>query len=159
MAAREKRQTKAELLGEVSLAFRQEQNWVQAFDALVAERLGINLTDLRCMDIVAQHGGLTAGELAEAAHLTSGAVTAVLDRLERAGYARRIRDRTDRRRVRVELTDKASRAASEIYGPLGEGLHAVLGRYTAEELKVVLDLLRRSAEVHDRNLERLKASE
>lgn len=153
----EKRRTKAELIGEVGLAFRQEQNRGQAFDELAAERLGINLTDLRCIDIVEQHGGLTAGELAEAAHLTTGAVTAVLDRLERAGYARRVRDEADRRRVRVELTAKAAKAAGEIYGPLGEGFYAVLDRYTADELRMVLDLLHRAAEVQARSLERLQS--
>jgi DNA-binding MarR family transcriptional regulator len=153
----EKRQTKAQLMDEVGLAFRQDQNRGQAFDELAAQRLGINLTDLRCIDIIEQHGGLTAGELASAAHLTTGAVTAVLDRLERAGYARRVRDETDRRRVRVELTEKAGEAAREVYGPLGAGFHAVLDRYTVEELRMVLDLLHRAAEVHARSLARLKA--
>jgi DNA-binding MarR family transcriptional regulator len=153
----EKRRNKAELIGELALAFRQDQNRGQAFDELVAERLGINLTDLRCIDIVEQHGGITAGELAEAAHLTTGAVTAVLDRLERAGYAQRVRDQTDRRRVRVELTESAQQAAGALYGPLAEGFNALMDRYTADQLEIVLDLLRRGAEVHARSFERLKS--
>jgi DNA-binding MarR family transcriptional regulator len=152
-----KRQTKAELMAALGQAFRESQNRAQAFDELAAERLGINLTDLRCMDLIEQHGGLTAGELAEAAHLTTGAVTAVLDRLERAGYARRVRDRVDRRRVRAHLTAKAEEAAGAIWGPIAEESPSLLDRYTTEEISLVLDVMRRSAEFQDRHIERLKS--
>jgi DNA-binding MarR family transcriptional regulator len=151
------KQTKAELIEALMLAFRQDQNRTQAFDETAAHRLGINITDLRCLDIVQQHRRITAGGLADAAHLTTGAVTAVLDRLERIGYARRVRDDADRRRVMVELTPEFERAAWEIWGPVGQEFQAVLERYTAEELGVVLDMLRRGAEVHDRIHARLKA--
>ncbi|HSI80675.1 MAG TPA: MarR family transcriptional regulator [Solirubrobacterales bacterium] len=164
-----KRRTKAELIGELGLAFRREQNRNQAFDERAAERLGINLTDLRCIDIIEQHAGesarpgadgdeargITAGELAAAAHLTTGAVTAVIDRLERAGYARRVRDRVDRRRIRIELTPKARRETAEIYGPRGWAFHRLFERYTVAELELVLDLIRRSAEVGADELARL----
>jgi DNA-binding MarR family transcriptional regulator len=151
------RQTKAELIAALGQAFRESQNRGQAFDELAAERLGVNLTDLRCMDLIEQHGGLTAGELAEAAHLTTGAVTAVLDRLERAGYARRVRDKADRRRVRAHLTPKAERAAGAIWRPIAEEYPSVLARYTTEELGLVLDAMRRSAEFEDRHIKRLKS--
>lgn len=164
------RRTKAHLIAELGLAFRREQNLSQAFDELAAERLGINLTDLRCLDIVEQHGGgrpapeatgdeplgITAGELAEEAHLTTGAVTAVLDRLERAGYARRVRDPADRRRVRIALTAKAGRAAAEIYEPRGRAFGHLFDRYTTAELRLLLDLIRRSAAVGGDELERLE---
>jgi len=150
------RPTKADLIAELGLAFRRDQNRAQAFDELAADRLGINLTDLRCMDIVEQHGGLTAGELAAAAHLTTGAVTAVLDRLEDAGYARRVSDPDDRRRVRVELTAKAQRATGEIWGPAAEAYFSLFDRYTVEQLEGMLDLLGRSAAVQARLLESLE---
>lgn len=153
----QRRRTKAELIAEVGLAFRREQNRGQAFDELVAERLGIGLTDLRCIDIIEQHGGLTAGELAAAAHLSTGAVTGVLDRLERAGYARRVADEADRRRVRVELTDRARRAAGEIFAPVGEAFNGVFERYTVDELGLVLDLLRRCHSVGTRLLADLES--
>ena len=79
-----------------------------AFDDATAERLGINRTDLDCTDIIERHGGITAGELAAEAGLTTGAVTAVIDRLERAGYARRVRDDEDRRRIKVEVPRSSS---------------------------------------------------
>lgn len=150
------RKTKAELVGELGMAIRRDQNASQAFDELAAQLLGINLTDLRCIDIVEQRGRLTAGELAEAAHLTTGAVTAVLDRLERAGYARRVRDTADRRRVLVELTGKIEAATGEIWGPAGAAFNRLLDRYTAAELQLVIDLLQRGAAVQAEQIERLK---
>ena len=72
--------------------------------------LGLNRTDTRCLDIIERLDGVSAGRLASEAGLSTGAVTTVLDRLERAGYARRVPDPGDRRRVLVELTPR--RAAS-----------------------------------------------
>lgn len=163
-----KRRTKADVIADLGLAFRREQNRSQAFDELAAARLGINLTDLRCIDIIEQRAGdaagggdggatagITAGELAAEAHLTTGAVTAVLDRLERAGYARRVPDPADRRRVRIELTATVGQAAAEIYGPRGQAFHELFDRYTTDQLELLLDVIERSIEVGDRELERL----
>jgi DNA-binding MarR family transcriptional regulator len=83
---------------------------------------------------------MTAGELAEANGLTTGAVTRLLDRLERAGYARRVRDTGDRRCVLVELTELANRRAAELYGPIGEAGQTTLDRYTADQLALVVRL-------------------
>jgi DNA-binding MarR family transcriptional regulator len=87
-------------------AFRAYQTANDNFDQAIADRLGMNRTDMRCVDLIDQAGGMTAGELAKAAGLTSGAVTAVVDRLEKAGMARRVADPSDRRRVRIEVTPK-----------------------------------------------------
>ena len=72
--------------------------------------LGLNPTDVRCVDLLDQHGTMTAGALAELAGLSTGAVTFLLDRLERAGFVRRVRDLEDRRRVLVELVPLAADA-------------------------------------------------
>src|SRR4051812_20650922 len=100
------RKDKKELVGELISEFRIAGNQDSAFDNLAAERLGVNRTDLHCINIIENSGGLTAGELAKEAGLTTGAVTGVIDRLERAGYARRVSDPADRRRVKVEVTPK-----------------------------------------------------
>src|SRR6185295_2016536 len=92
----------------------------ELFDSLVIELAGINRTDWRCLDILGTRGPMTAGQLAEAVRLTTGAVTGVLDRLETAGLVRRVRDTEDRRRVMVELTDEVARQAAPVYGPLME---------------------------------------
>ena len=73
-------------------AVRAYQTGVDNFDQAVADHIGINRTDGRCIDLIDQAGGMTAGELAKAAGLTTGAVTAVIDRLEKAGVAQRVAD-------------------------------------------------------------------
>ena len=86
---------------------RANQRATDVVDDLVCQLLGVNRTDARCLDILDQQGSMSAGDLAEASRLTTGAITAVIDRLERAGYARRVPDPSDRRRVLVEPTEKA----------------------------------------------------
>jgi DNA-binding MarR family transcriptional regulator len=149
--------SKRRLVDELIREFRISGNIDNAFDALAAERLGISETDLHCMNIIENSGGLTAGELAVQSGLTNGAITGVLDRLERAGFAQRIPDPSDRRRVQVEVTAEFYKRAELIWGPIAEDLQATLGkRYTKEELERMTDFLRVTAEVGQRHLERLR---
>ena len=90
----------------------------ELFDSTVMALAGVNRTDWRCLDILGTRGAMTAGQLADAVRLTTGAVTGVLDRLEAAGLVRRIRDTQDRRRVIVEITEEVSRVSAPVYGPL-----------------------------------------
>ena len=130
-----------------------------AFDDATADRLGINRTDLNCIDIIERHGGITAGELAAEAGLTTGAVTAVIDRLERAGYARRVRDDEDRRRITVEVTPELERLAGALYGPMMEEWEAMMNRATTEQLQLMVDFMREANEVKPRHVERLRRAE
>src|SRR5687768_15114142 len=79
------------------------------FHTVIADRLGIGVTDLKCYSIVRQMGPITAGVLAEQVRLTTGAITGVIDRLEQAELVRRVRDPHDRRRVVVELQPNPER--------------------------------------------------
>jgi DNA-binding MarR family transcriptional regulator len=157
MSPPKKRQGKQELIDALGMAFRQAQNRTQVFDELVAARLGINTTDLLCLDLIEQNQRLTAGKLAELAGLTTGAVTGVLDRLERLGYARRIRDERDRRRVFVELTDAAVERTHAIYGPFKEEWDRLLSRYTVDELRLFVEMLGLGEEVGVRQVEHLRS--
>ncbi len=149
----QKKDLVAELIGE----FRTAGNQDSAFDNLAAERLGLNRTDLHCINIIENSGGLTAGQLAAEAGLTSGAVTGVIDRLERAGYARRALDPSDRRRVKVEVTPKFYTRADRIWGPVAADWASRLGaRFTAEELERVIEFLRTSNDLSREHLERLR---
>jgi DNA-binding MarR family transcriptional regulator len=155
----ETRQTKAELIEQLMEQFRISGIQDNAFDDATAERLGVNRTDLNCIDIIERSGGVTAGELAREAGLTTGAVTAVIDRLERAGYARRVRDDEDRRRVTVEVTPKLEREAAKVYGPMPEEWLAVFNRATAEQLAAMLELMRAGNAVKPRYIERVRRGE
>src|SRR6201986_4353155 len=83
---------------EFLLAVRRAGAVMQLLGAASAERIGINVTDLNCLNILALGGHMTAGDLAKRTGLTTASITGVLDRLEEAGFVRRERDPGDRRR-------------------------------------------------------------
>jgi DNA-binding MarR family transcriptional regulator len=147
-----------ELLGRLALAIRASQNVSEAFDEQVAATLGINRTDLRCLDILDQRGPLTAGQLAEAMHLSTGAVTTLVDRLERAGYARRRRDTADRRRVLVELSPEVHARTEQFYEPLYHGTVRLLEGRSDRELAHMIDFLERGAAMVEAELGKLERS-
>ena len=114
------------------------------FDRLseaVAERVGLNPGDLLAMDLISRDEGVTSGQLAEQLQLTSGAITGLVDRLERAGFARRAADPTDRRRVLVRRTAKEQLIA-DLYRPLAVGLRRRAERYSEKDLALLTDFLR-----------------
>jgi DNA-binding MarR family transcriptional regulator len=148
---------KRELIAELISEFRISGNQDSAFDNLAAELLGINRTDLHCINIIENSGGLAAGELAAKAGLTTGAVTGVIDRLERAGYARRVSDPADRRRVKVEVTPKFYARADKIWGPVAADWASRLsGHFTAEELERTIEFLRTTTELSRVHMKRLR---
>jgi DNA-binding MarR family transcriptional regulator len=145
-----------ELLARFSLAIRASQNVSEAFDERVAEILGINRTDLRCLDILEQRGPLTAGQLAEAMHLSTGAVTTLLDRLERVGYAQRIRDTDDRRRVLVQLAPDVRKRSNNLYEPLFHGTVKLLEGRSDRELQRMIEFLEQGTAMVEQELKNLE---
>src|SRR4051794_28604857 len=151
---------KQQLVDELVTAFRTSGNQDSAFDNLAAERLGINRTDLLCLNAIENNGGLTARPIPPPPRPTPGAVTGVIDRLERAGYARRVPDPKDRRRVAVEVTPEFYERAGEIWGPLKADWDATLAsRFTAAELERFAEFLRVTNEIGRRHLDRLAGSD
>lgn len=151
------RKAKSDLVDELIREFRLSGNQDNSFDKLAAERLGVNETDLHCLNIIENGGGLSAGALAAESGLTTGAVTGVIDRLERAGYARRAPDPTDRRRVRVEVTPAFYEQSERIWGPVAADWQATLARrFTGEELQLITNFLRTTSQLSRRHLERLR---
>jgi DNA-binding MarR family transcriptional regulator len=104
-----------ELQAELAEQMQAFQARVDAFDELVAVRLGVNRTDLRCVEILMAQRTASPGELGPALGLTTGGVTAMLIRLERLGYLRRVPHPEDGRKVIVEITDEALRQVAELY--------------------------------------------
>ena len=152
-------QAKSDLIDDLIARYRTAANRDVAFDKLAAERLGVSVTDLHCLNIVESRHGVTAGELAVESGLTTGAVTAVIDRLERAGFARRVRDERDRRKVKVEVTDLFYARAGEIWGPVAaEWQAAMADRFSAAELATIVAFLEQVDELGQRHAARLAAS-
>ena len=148
--------SKRVLVDELIREFRASGNQDDAFDSLAARRLGVSETDLRCLNIIENAGGLGAGELAAKSGLTGGAITGVIDRLEGAGLARRVPDPGDRRRVGVEVTPQFYAEAELIWGPVAAEWHAALShRFNMHELELIIDFLRDANDIGRRHLERL----
>ena len=144
-----------ELIGEFIAAVRASQTATEMLDHAIAEYMGIDDTAYRCLDILDQEGPMTAGRLAERGQLSPGATTALLDRLERKGYARRTRDTEDRRRVLVEVAPELRERAAELYGSPEEGA-AELSIYSDKQLEFLIEFLRRSVAYQEERLRRLE---
>jgi len=110
----------------------------------VAARFGLNTTDLEGLDLIQLQGQVTAGQLAAATGLTSGAVTALIDRLVRAGYVERFDDPADRRRVLVRIRGGSIVEIAKVYAPMQKRMFALWSQYSADELTVIEDFLTRS---------------
>jgi DNA-binding MarR family transcriptional regulator len=109
------------------------------FDGLslaVADRVGLNATDLLAMDLISRNDRVTAGQIGDRLHMTSGAITGVIDRLERAGLAQRAPDSADRRRVLVMPTAKENEIRA-LYDPLVTALRKTTTSYSDEDLALL----------------------
>lgn len=110
----------------------------------VADRVGMNPTDLEVLDILFRAGPVTAGQLATLTGLTTGAVTGLIDRLEAGGFAHRERDLADRRRVIVHPNPEAGQRIAPLFDALARSMHELAARYTDAELAAILDFTDRA---------------
>ncbi|MCP2365444.1 DNA-binding MarR family transcriptional regulator [Nonomuraea thailandensis] len=124
-----------------------------------SERLGVGLnrTDLRCLDVVLGEGPVAAGRISAALKLSPAATTTVIDRLERAGMVSRSSDPGNRRRVLVAATEAARSAEAEIFLPVGRAGAEALRAYGADALATVLDFLRTARRVQEEQAARVRA--
>ncbi len=112
------------------------------FSQAISDKAGIHPTDNECLDLLLLNGSMTAGQLADLTGLTTGAVTAMLDRLEKAGFAHRERDPTDRRKVNVVPDlDKINATLTPSAMHMGQALFDICADYSEAELEVVLRLV------------------
>jgi DNA-binding MarR family transcriptional regulator len=130
------------------------------FHQNVADVLGLHITDHKCLDLIRQYGAMPAGRLAELTGLTTGAVTGIIDRLEKAGFVRRANDPKDRRRTIIEpvRNKKWERKIEAIFIPFHERMHKLLSSYTDSELAFLLDVLTKSIELTREESKKLRTS-
>ena len=138
--------------------FREMSTETIMFHQAVADVLGLHVTDHKCLDLVYRFGAMPAGRLAELTGLTTGAVTGIIDRLEKAGYVRRANDPKDRRRTIVEPTrnKKLERNLETIFAPLSDRMHKLMSSYSDHELAFLFDVLTKSLEQSHDELIRLR---
>jgi DNA-binding MarR family transcriptional regulator len=146
---------KSELIAELFSAVRANQLATDKMDDTAARGMGVNRTDARALDIVERLGPVTAGKLSIDAGLTSGAVTAVIDRLVEKGYVRRVADPTDRRRVLIEKTEKLDKVSKRFYGPLAERSLPWLDKFSNAELEIIVRFLKLGTDMVERRVAEL----
>jgi len=126
---------------EVALQLRRLSIDLDAVGQRFATLHGLGRTDVRAlvaiMDAARRGEALTAGALGRTVDLSSASVTALVDRLERVGHVRRVRDADDRRRVTLEISPAAMAAGAEFFGALNRDLMAAMAAYPDDEVAVV----------------------
>jgi DNA-binding MarR family transcriptional regulator len=128
---------------ELQRALQRGTMWTVLLHHTVAAKAGINVTDAQCANLLALDGPMTPGQLAQAMGITTGgAITAVIDRLEKAGYVKRTRDAEDRRRVIVELIPENVEKIAAYFEPIARSTMERYSALTPDELRFLLDFTR-----------------
>ncbi|WP_405487993.1 MarR family winged helix-turn-helix transcriptional regulator [Nocardia sp. NBC_00511] len=109
----------------------------------MADRLGLHVTDLRCLNLLRIGGPATAGELAQRTGLTTGAITRMIDRLLSGGFVRREHDAKDRRRVIVTALDDRIDEIAPHYENLATEFAKIADDYTDEQLGLLVEIFNR----------------
>jgi DNA-binding transcriptional ArsR family regulator len=142
------RPERAQLASEFGAAIRRTGSLMQLMGQAAADRIGINATDLNCLNILSFSGHMTAGQLAKTTGLTTASITGVLDRLEEAGYVRRERDPSDRRRVIIHLDlEHAVSSVAPVFGPMVRAWQEMAERYDDDELRLIVEFYGQMEEV------------
>jgi DNA-binding MarR family transcriptional regulator len=135
------------LPAQVTGSLRALSTEMDRLDQAAADLYGLNRTDMRALEIVGRAGPLTPTDLARLLGFTTGGVTTVLDRLERAGYVRRQADAADRRRLVVEATEATAARDQAAFGDLIRQTGELLATYTEDQLAVIDDFLTRARQL------------
>ncbi|MPZ50452.1 MAG: MarR family transcriptional regulator [Dehalococcoidia bacterium] len=130
------------------------------FHQAVADRLGLSPSDHKCLDAIMQAGSMTPGEIARQTRLTTGAVTGVIDRLEREGLVRREHDSDDRRRVIVRpASEEAICQCAALFEPVRRSFEALCSQYSDDELRLLIDFARKSQALLQDETEKVRAAD
>jgi DNA-binding MarR family transcriptional regulator len=148
---------RAALLTELEHAVRKSSALGVIFGQTVASRVGISSSDLECLDFLNIEGRVTAGRLAELTGLTTGAITGVIDRLEKAGLVRRERDDEDRRKVFIAIVPENVAKVGRFYEHLQRGMQELWETYSDAELRLMLRFMTQGYETMLAATEELKA--
>jgi DNA-binding MarR family transcriptional regulator len=149
-----------EIIHAVNDKFTEMSTETTLFHQALADILDYHITDHRCMHFIHRYGAMPAGRLAELTGLTTAAVTGIIDRLEEAGYARRVNDPKDRRRTIVEpiRNKKLEGKLENIFTPFHEKMHKLLSSYSDSELAFLRDVLTKSIELTREESKKLRRS-
>ena len=130
---------------------------IVVFHEAVGRLLGLSAVERKCLDVLRRLGPVTAGTIGEHTGLTTGAVTGLMDRLEKAGYVRRERDPHDRRKVVVELlpNEQMDALLAAAFGPFTDDMTKIAARYSDAERHAIADWIRRTTDALVANTQRI----
>jgi len=127
------------------------------FHAAIAEHVGLSATEHKALDLLSRAGSMTAGELAELSGLTTGAVTGLVDRLEKSGFVKRERDPMDRRKVVITpQVDKMEQEIGPLFGAMSQRMEQLMASYSDDELATIHNFLTQSIAVLQEETANLK---
>ncbi len=138
--------SREDLMQKLLVASRESSTLAVFFHTSIAERVGLGATEEKTLALLGKFGPLTAGEIAAHTGLTTPSVTGLIDRLEKKGMVRRIRDPHDRRRVIVQPDQARLAELDRLFSSVQEAFHEVLDIYSDEQLAIITDFLIRSAQ-------------
>lgn len=126
----------------------------------IAQSVGLNATDTKCIDLILRgpEGAVTAGGLSQMTGLTTGAITHILDRLEKRNFVVRTRDTRDRRKVFVRVRPETLAPLVPKYEAIGRAYMALVEQYSDKDLQLICDYLERTSEVSKRELDKIIAA-
>ncbi|WP_258395509.1 MarR family winged helix-turn-helix transcriptional regulator [Micromonospora saelicesensis] len=150
---------RASAIADLMRAGREMSRLSMVFRYAIAERLGLTVSDLECLDYLADVGSATAGQVAERTNLTTGAVTSMLRRLQQAGYVTAQRDPADRRRLIVTLRPERSAELKQPYEQFAEGAERLIEGYSVEEVRLLVRHYDRMQAMYLAELDRLRGGE
>ncbi len=117
------------------------------FHTAIADKLGLNPTDHKALDLMTREGSVTAGRLAELTGLTTGAVTGMIDRLEKAGFVERTRPAHDRRQVIIQPIPEEIQKIHRLFESLGQAVMTMTDRFSDRDLAIIHDYLTQSIDI------------
>ncbi len=138
---------RTELIDRLQLLSEQDATQTALFQQHAAARYGLGVTDMKALSIMLREGPQTAGALVERLHVTSGAVTGVVDRLSAAGVVRREHDTADRRRVVISVVPEGFVGREDVYAGIGQAFLRLYEGYTLDELRFLADHVARAVEI------------
>src|SRR6202167_4621838 len=149
---------RAALVDELQFLGEMSSTEAALFHHHAAAANGLGITDSKTISTLMQEGPMTAGEIAKRLGLTTGAVTNVIDRLVRVGFARRVADPKDRRKVIVEADLPNLEKLSHVYDSVADAYQKLHEQYSVEELRFLIDYFTQSVEVTKGEVAKLAAS-
>jgi len=138
--------SRKKLIEKIIELLREQSTQTVLMHAFIAEQLGLNTTDHKALDVLVKTGEMTAGQLSEVTRLTTGAITGVIDRLEKAGFVRRVFDKTDRRRVIIQVVPETEEKLLPVFTPMMEMTKNILKKYDDAQLAIIADFIETALE-------------